>query len=460
MDKNISFSADEVKNFNSSEARHEIAATANESQLETALCSEAQTSQPEASAASNTVERQQKDNKMETNHLPVEETKPYVAPESPTTPTESVPAQSTDEQVVTPEDAKQSASTAAPAAIKGKKPAPEKDFTPVYDGDEKVRLEALTKLCEAEIRRVMSDPAYGAVKFGDDNCIIDLRKAAYGNLYTPEVNRIHGKDMTTTGESLLTHGPQHPLLVITVKMARKAGLVPVRFSTDPLKDKPVDEAGLVVIDGNGRVGYLITLPVEKWPAVYAIFPTKDAAGMFNLNKSFDVINSQVTVWKTQDMVQKRLLTDGDAAHAGWKMINSLLQKGYRYQAACELTTLGTDRIKKSAVIGQDSKEVFAHYSCAVKIFNPLCKMFGDTDALKTKEFPRKVSLLWGELQKKGGDEDATKRFLAFLSSLSEDKIKQIKEAKSVKGGASKDEQRKTLLEDAFRQYVETKGIEL
>lgn len=417
---------------------------------------EAQASQPEASA-STTVENTNKQELMDTTKMSVEAQESQGPQNELTTTPEIANAQS--EQVVTPEDAKQSASMAAPAAIKGKKPAPEKDYTPVYDGDEKVRLEALTRLCEKEIRRVMSDPAYGAVKFGDDNCIIDLRKA-YGKLYTPEVNRIHGKDMTTTGESLLTHGAQHPLLVITVKMARQAGLVPVRFSTDPLKDKPVDDDGFVVIDGNGRVGFLLTLPVEKWPAVYAIFPSKDAAGMFNLNKSFDVINTQVTVWKTQDMVQKRLLTDGDAAHPGWTMIRSLLQKGYRYQAACELTTLGSDRIKKSAVIGQDSKEVFAHYSCAIKIFNPLCKMFGDTDALKTKEFPRKVSLLWSELQKKSGDETATEQFLDFLSTLSKDKIQEIKGAKSVKGGVTKDEKRKTILEEQFRQYLETKGISL
>lgn len=350
-------------------------------------------------------------------------------------------------------------------AIAGARPADKveaskkKDNKPVYEGEEKVLLTELTKVCEEEVARVISDSRYGAVPYaGGKNCLIDLRNV-HSELYTPVVNREHGKDQEKTGESLLSFGAQHVLLIITVRMAKKTCLLPARFKNDPNADKPISDDGLVLLDGNGRVNFLMSLPVDEWPEIYGVFPTKDAAGFFNLNRAFDIINTQVSVWKTQDMVQKRQLMDGSNAHPGWGFIQGLVKKGYKYQAACQLATLFTDRIKKGQVTGGDATIVFTHYESAQKICNALFLKFGeDSDCLKTKEFTKELNTLWGKLQKKSGDDAATETFVKFLKGLPAAKVKAVNEAKNIKGGASKDEQRKDILTQEFYKFIGAEGI--
>lgn len=338
-----------------------------------------------------------------------------------------------------------------------------KDYKPKYSDQELLKLTPLTEVCEQEITRVISDPNIGAVPYANgSNCLIDLRKV-HPYLYTPQVNRLHGTDQKKTGDSLMSYGSQHLLLVVTVKIAVAAGLVPEHFGNAPDKNQPVSEHGFVLLDGNGRVNYLMGIPVDEWPEVYAVFPTKDAAGIYDINKIFDIINTQVSVWKTQDMVQKRLLIDGANAHPGWKMVQELVnKKKYKYQAACQLATLETDRVNKTRVTTGDANDVFSHYGSAKKIFDVLVVKFGeDTDTLKTKEFTKGISALWKMLQKKYGDDLATEYFLDFLSnSLSEAKVKEINEAKSVKSGISKDEKRKTILNNEFSNFIGSKNLNL
>ena len=355
------------------------------------------------------------------------------------------------------EDVQASAGT-SPTQNNSKK----KDYKPKYSDEELLKLTPVTEGCEQEIARAISDPNIGAVPYANgSNCLIDLRKV-HPYLYTPQVNRLHGTDQKKTGDSLMSYGSQHLLLVVTVKMAVAAGLVPVQFGNAPDKSQPISEHGFVLLDGNGRINYLMGIPVDEWPEVYAVFPTKDAAGFYDLNKIFDIINTQVSVWKTQDMVQKRLLMDAAEAHPGWNMIQELRNKGYKYQAACQLATLDTDRINKTRVTTGDANDVFSHYGSAKKIFDVLVVKFGEeTDTLKTKEFTKGISALWKMLQKKYGDDLATEYFLDFLSnSLADDKVKEINEAKSVKGGISKDEKRKTILNNEFSNFIGSKNLNL
>jgi hypothetical protein len=135
------------------------------------------------------------------------------------------------------------------------------------------------------------------------------------------------------------------------------------------------------------------------------------------------------MWKTQDMVQKRQLEDGETAHEGWSFINELVnKKGYMYQAACQAATLATDRIKKSAVTDGDAKTIFAHYSSARIIHDELIAKFGEGDdkTIKTKEFTKEISILWGKLQRKEGDEIATEQFVKFIRELKDSKVNDIK----------------------------------
>ncbi len=343
---------------------------------------------------------------------------------------------------------------------KTKKEAEEKDFKPTYSNEKKKELEVVTKVCEEEINRVQADPTYAAVSFGNgENAVIDLRTAFKKgvNFCTPLVNRKHGKDQVNTGESLLSYGPQHPMIVITSKMADAAGM---EYTTFDGKKETSDNA-LVFNDGNGRIAYLLGVEPEKWPAVYAVFPSKDACGYFNIPKAMEVINTQVSVWKTQDMVQKRLLEEGNKAHEGWSLINDLVKKGYMYQAACQLVTLGTDRIVKRDVTGGQADIIFSHYDSAVKVYEALKARIGEGDdkTLKTKAFTKEVSVLWGKLQKKGGDDTATTNFVEFIGKLDKTKVEKIKAAKADKSkGTTKDGERIKILDEEFYKFVGAKNL--
>ena len=375
-------------------------------------------------------------------------------------PIDGAPSCSSDEQVQAttgPEEKKDEKK-----AVKKTKATP--DFSLNYSDEQKKELERVTRVGDAEIKRVREDPRFPTIPFGD-NTMINLKGAALNGVSfkTPEVNRKHGKDEAATGESLMKHGPQHPFIVITEKMAEAAGIKVIRFSNDD-PTKPFNGGGytLVFLDGNGRVNFLLGLEggPEKWPDVYAIFPTKNRAGYYDIPKSFEVMNTQVTVWKPGDWVSKRILEEGVKAHKGWTSINQLRQKDYNYQAACEAMTLGTDRITKDEVISGDAKKIFLHYDSAVKIHNALVKKFseGDDKALKTKAFPAKISELWQGLQAKKGDAPATEYMVEFINQFPQDKVKAIQDAKGHKGTdgvkVTKDAIRIGILETEFNAYME------
>lgn len=371
--------------------------------------------------------------------------------------TQAITGASPEEQ----ESGKKSAGKKTSSMPKKTKPAP--DFSLNYSEEKKKELERVTRVGDAEIKRVREDPRFPTIPFGD-NTMINLKGAALNGVSfkTPEVNRKHGKDEAATGESLMKHGPQHPFIVITEKMAEAAGIKVIRFSNDD-PTKPFNGGGytLIFLDGNGRVNFLLGLEggPEKWPDVYAIFPTKNRAGYYDIPKSYEVINTQVTVWKPGDWVTKRILEEGVKAHKGWTSINQLRQKGYNYQAACEAITLGTDRIIKTDVISGDANRIFLHYDSAVKIHNALVKKFseGDDNTLKTKAFPAKVSELWLPLSSKSGDEKATEYMIAFIDQFPQEQVKKIMEAKgSKKDGVrvTKDAIRIGILETEFNAYME------
>ena len=103
------------------------------------------------------------------------------------------------------------AQASAGACPTQKKKTTKKDYKPKYSDQELLKLTPVTEVCEQEISRVISDPNIGAVPYANgSNCLIDLRKV-YPNLYTPQVNRLHGTDQKKTGDSLMSYGSQHLL---------------------------------------------------------------------------------------------------------------------------------------------------------------------------------------------------------------------------------------------------------
>jgi len=369
---------------------------------------------------------------------------------------DGAPTGSSDQQSVGPEEKKD-----GKKATKKTKPAP--DYSLNYSDEQKKELERVTRVGDAEIKRVREDPRFPTIPFGD-NTMINLKGAALNGVRfkTPKVNRKHGKDESATGESLMKHGAQHPFIVITEKMAEAAGIKVTRFSNDD-PTKPFNGSGytLIILDGNGRCNFILGLEggPEKWPDVYAIFPTKNRAGFYDIPKSFEVMNTQVTVWKPGDLMIKRILEEGSECHPGWKAIKKLEQKGYKYQAACELMTLRTDRVTTNEITSGSAQTIFVHYKSAVKIHNALVKKFceGDDNTLKTKAFPAKVSELWLPLSSKSGDEKATEYMIAFIDQFPQEQVKKIMEAKgSKKDGVrvTKDAIRIGILETEFNAYME------
>lgn len=341
---------------------------------------------------------------------------------------------------------------------------PTKEYKPNYSDEDKAELQNVTKVGAEELLRLLSYPSNMVTPYGNENVILDLTAFIRygGNVVTPAVNRAHGKDLFSTGESIRKYGAQRPLLIITAKMARAAGMKIARFPNDK-STEPIPDDALVIIDGNGRVDYFFTLEDSDRPQFYATFIVKDSLGYYNPRKAMEVINTERVMWKTQDMVQKRQLEDGEQAHEGWSFIHELVnKKGYNYQAACQSATLATDRIKKRDVTEGDAKIIFSHFKSAKTIHEALVTKFGEGDdkTLKTKEFTKEVSSLWNKLQRKGGDDTATKLFIKFIDGLKDTKVKEIKEAKNVKGGLKKDDIRKNILNEQFNQFVGKENIDI
>ena len=346
----------------------------------------------------------------------------------------------------------------------------EKDFAPKYTKDAEEKLIIITTVFDDETERILDDEDYAATPFlNGENAILDINSAvAKGvTLLTPEVNRTHGKDESTTGESIMTNGAQHPLIVVTQKTAKAAGIKAVRFANDPDRDKPIpeDAKALVALDGNGRINYLLTMELSDWPQLSAVLPSKNRAGFIDLPACITCINTDIVKWKTQDFVQKRILDEGENTHEGWTVINGLVRQGFGYQAACQMTTLGTDRVLKSAVCKGDTKDVFMHYESAKRIQDVLLEKFvKDLTPLKTKELSKEIATQWKLLQKKYGDEVATDHYINFLNeTLTDEFVKKIQEAKSDdsdKGKVSKDEIRKKQLRTAFDRFVGKQGFDI
>lgn len=361
-------------------------------------------------------------------------------------------------------DAPAAAIPAAEAAST-KKEAAKNDNSPYYSKTAMNNSEAMTQVFIEEIKRVQNDPRYSAVPYGanNHNCVIDIT-AAFRNgveMYTPVVNRKHGKDMNSTGNSIKKYGAQQPLLVITKRMADAVGMQVERFSNDK-SNKPLASDGFVFLDGNGRMNNSYEYGDAERPQFYATFPEPDPAGTYNPRNVMEVINVNYSPWKTPDMMVKRQLEDGVNAHEGWSLVQALLKKDYMYQAACQTYTLDIDRITKKQIITGDAHQIFKYLESAKPIHTALVSKFGEGEdkTLKTKEFSREVSILWRKLRDLHGEQWATEEFIKFINGFEATKVSEIMMAKSKKNGLKKDEIRKNILNEQFNLFLAKEGIEL
>lgn len=334
--------------------------------------------------------------------------------------------------------------------------------TNAQDSSEETNLKAFTDFCEYEMLRVKEQYPNCVSTFPNgDVASLNLKglKDAGVEFYGLGVNRTHGADEQKTGRSILENGAQHSLIVITVPMADKAGIKVERFANDPNKDKPIASDGIVVVDGHGRIDFLQT--VQEWPLIMGHFPMKDKDGYYNFAKAFTEININVSKWKTQDMVAKRQIEDGVNTHEGWVMINDLVSKGYKYQAACQLATLKPDRLTARQVANGDESEFFVNIEYGKRIHKALKDRFGEGDdkTIKTKEFTKEIVLSLVKLINRQGIGWATDRMEEFINTLPNKEVAEIKNAKSTKV-QRKDEKRKQILDKAFSFFLGQNNIKL
>ena len=376
--------------------------------------------------------------------------------------------QSANMQSVTGKNVSTNQGTLGTVANKHKAPTvkPASNYKPDYSGDDakKQLLEAHTKEVEQEIDNIVNNAQmYGAVKVGE-NVVIDLKEAVKNgiHIYGMDVNREHGKDEQKTGASLFEDGAQMFLTVITCKVAKLYGIGIKHLTNDKEQGHEPQDEDLVLIDGHGRIDFLMQYDVDEWNVIYAHFPAKDRLGNYNICKAMEAINVNLKAWTTSNFVQKRILQEGSNAHEGWKRINDLLNRGYNYQAACQLTTLAKDRVAKKEVVNGEDNDIFTNYGDAIKVSEALIKCFGEgaDNVVKTKEFTKKVSILWQTLVKKFGNDKATEYFLDFLKGLPQDKVIEIKNAKKTADGVSKDENRKKILQKEFDNFVSINKIDI
>ena len=376
--------------------------------------------------------------------------------------------QSANIQSVTGKNVSTNQGTLGTVANKHKAPTvkPASNYKPDYSGDDakKQLLEAHTKEVEQEIDNIVNNAQmYGAVKVGE-NVVIDLKKAVKNgiHIYGMDVNREHGKDEQKTGASLFEDGAQMFLTVITCKVAKLYGIGIKHLTNDKEQGHEPQDEDLVLIDGHGRIDFLMQYDVDEWNVIYAHFPAKDRLGNYNICKVMEAINVNLKAWTTSNFVQKRILQEGSNAHEGWKRINDLLNRGYNYQAACQLTTLAKDRVAKKEVISGKDSDIFTDYGDAIKVSEALINRFGEgaDNVVKTKEFTKEVSILWRKLVKEFGNDKATEYFLYFLKGLPQDKVLEIKNAKKTADGVSKDENRKKILQKEFDNFVSINKIDI
>lgn len=326
---------------------------------------------------------------------------------------------------------------------------------PLYSPEKKKELAHITDIEKSERERIKSDERYHALTDSDGNIwgvLIYLAIQSGVKFYKPRVNREHGKDKEKTGMSIRMYGTQEALTVCTAKAALAAGLDLVSF-TDPKEEIDID--GLVIINGNGRMEYLSQIDQKDWGIIIATFIVPDALDYYNPCDAFAQMNLYNTPWKAKDMAQKRMLSD-DNPHPGWAMIDKLTKNHYNYQAACQVVTLGTDRIKAKEADSGDSNAIFRDYDDAIKIYDAVIHRFGDVESIKGKFFTQCISQCWANLRKDNGNAKATTDMVAFIEQLSGEVINNINTATNKKGEPNKDQKRANLLEAAFKAYF---GIE-
>lgn len=333
------------------------------------------------------------------------------------------------------------------------------------DTETNLELESETKIFDQEVKRVLADPKYHAMQMPSGRVVLDLTAARNDGVQIVKIefNRKHGKDESVTGKSLLEDGAQHLPIVVPIKVLKAAGIPVVRFEKDPNKESPINDDALAVSDGHGRINF--SFGEKSWPQMDATFPVKNASGLIDSKRQFQVINENVSKWAGQDYVIPKWFDSKDFRHKVFDQIRILIDKGYKFTAACEWTIFKNGNITKkeiNSVVSQDEADEFMKYMDSAKEIHQACiKKFGEGDdkLLKTKRFPEAVIEFWKSLVDRDGVKLATQTMVDFINGLSSGKAIEITNAKKDKDkDLDKDTIRKQLFKAAYNDYMKSKKV--
>lgn len=292
-----------------------------------------------------------------------------------------------------------------------------------------------------------------------ENLYIDVKaEVMSGKVFVePDANRCHGNDEKKTGESLMADGAQHPIIVVPKCVADAAGMQSHRYKTDPHKEDSIPEDAWVTLDGNGRMEYLYGKPVESWPKIYAILPTKNAEGLIIPPRIFNNINTNLKPWNSADRMGSRICYEGGNGHPAWTVINKLKNEGYPFTSACEYVTLKKGSISSKDITNMklNTETLFANYEYAKSIHAAAVKAFGEGDdkTLKNKAFSAAIIELFDHLRglKDFDSESATTFLVEFFDNIPSGDVMDIVTAKK-KGDVPKDIIKVQKLKKCFANY--------
>lgn len=319
---------------------------------------------------------------------------------------------------------------------------------------------------EAEIKRMSSNSKYHLTPIPNtSNAIINITEAYKAGIdfYRKKDNRIHGLDLERTGESLMNYGAQLPLSIIPVREAEEAGVEFERFKTDPNKDKPCSKNGFMVIEGHGRMEFLLKQNTADWPVVLGMLPAPDKDGEIHIENGFIELNRNDSVWGSKDYVLIRL--SDSSSHEGWRFIKELEDNGLGFTVASIFATGRENAITKKTVLNSSEDEVktlFEDLTYGKDIYAAAAKTF-TTDkksALMTKAIPNKIFEIWSSLlkHKEVDAKDATQYMVKFLKDLEDGSKAANINAAQKDGDKDRDTVRKELFSKYFNEYQKKNPI--
>lgn len=295
---------------------------------------------------------------------------------------------------------------------------------------------------------------YALKMVADGRAYVNMKEAYENGLrfFKTKGNRLHGSDLKKTGSSLLRDGAQQALVVIPVAIAKEVGIEYECFPSD--NDQDLQRDGYIIIEGHGRMEFVLDFLKSNlesdFPEMDAVTLRMNAEGVFDPAEAMEVINSNVSKWKCGDFITKKLVNNS-CSHEGWAFIKDLQDKGYNYQASCQLATLKNDRVKQSEILKGDENVIFENFDHAKKLYEAYVGKFGSSsEALKTKAFTMELSKIWHGWEN-FGKSYATKQMIAFISSLNADDVNSINVAKKT-SDQTKDDVRLSLVNKLFNKF--------